>query len=227
MRTSLFVSLLFLFPSAIVGCHESSSGEGAGREAPPTFRPSVAPPTEPASATVLPSASSPTGAAETDPLARADAAAARLGKTLRSKLEEAQKTRGNAAAIEACAGEAQQVVAEIGKDTGVKVGRSSLRLRSPKDAPPTWVAEWLKAQGAGSGGTTGVRALVETPKGKVARVIRPIRIETPCLGCHGDTSGFIPEVRAVLAAKYPSDHATGYQLGDLRGALWAELPIAK
>ncbi|MCP4449645.1 MAG: DUF3365 domain-containing protein [Myxococcales bacterium] len=32
-------------------------------------------------------------------------------------------------------------------------------------------------------------------------------------------------MRARLAARYPDDKAVGYEAGDLRGAIWAELDL--
>ena len=43
-----------------------------------------------------------------------------------------------------------------------------------------------------------------------------------CLACHG--SEVSPEVREAIAARYPGDRATGFAVGDLRGALWVEVP---
>jgi hypothetical protein len=160
-----------------------------------------------------------------DPLARAQAAAKLLGGTLRGKLEQAMAQGGPARAIEVCASEAQAVAAKVRADTGVAVGRSSRRLRNPADAAPPWVAEWLAAQGdRKAAGVTGVRTLADGPQGRVARVLLPIELEPKCLACHGDPATLAPEVKAVLAARYPGDAATGYAAGDLRGALWAEAP---
>ena len=57
----------------------------------------------------------------------------------------------------------------------------------------------------------------------VARVLRPLAIEAPCLLCHGRREALAPGVEALLAERYPGDAATGYSLGDLRGALHAEV----
>jgi hypothetical protein len=56
----------------------------------------------------------------------------------------------------------------------------------------------------------------------LVRLIDPIRVEAPCVACHGPKETIAPAVRDVLAAKYPADEATGYSAGDLRGAFWAE-----
>jgi hypothetical protein len=152
----------------------------------------------------------------------------KLGATLKGKLRDALDVGGTVGAIDVCANEAQNVVAEVRKETGVTVGRASTKLRNAKDAPPEWVAAWLKAQGThGVGGVVGVREIVDGKDGKkVAHVLRPIGIESACLGCHGDPATILPGVKTVLASKYPNDAATGYKTGDLRGALWAEYPVA-
>lgn len=173
-----------------------------------------------------PPAASSSASAASDPLAAADAAATRLGGELKAKLQAAMKDGGPTKAIDVCAAEAPKLYAQLRKETGVTVGRASLRQRSEADAPPPWVAEWLKAQGERKAeGVSGVRAVVDGASGgRVARVLRPVAIEAPCLACHGDPTTLAPEVKTLLAAKYPKDAATGYALGDLRGALWAERP---
>lgn len=153
-----------------------------------------------------------------DPLPKADAAIAQLGTALKAKLTEAMKSGGPVHAIDVCAKEAPALYEQVKKDTGVTVGRASLRLRNPADAPPPWVAEWLAARGERK--AEGVEPY-RFKDGNVGRVIKPIAIEAACLPCHG--AEVAPEVKAALDAKYPKDAATGYQVGDLRGAFWAEV----
>lgn len=51
----------------------------------------------------------------------------------------------------------------------------------------------------------------------------PIVLAQPlCLRCHGPVEDIAPEVRAKLAELYPDDAATGYAIGDLRGAFVVE-----
>ena len=47
-----------------------------------------------------------------------------------------------------------------------------------------------------------------------------------CLTCHGRPEDLAPEVRARLQALYPRDQATGYRLGDVRGAVSVKVPIS-
>lgn len=145
---------------------------------------------------------------------RAEAAIGQAAQALKGKLTEAMKNGGPVAAIDVCAKDAPAIYAEIEQKTGVRVGRASLRLRNPADAPPDWVSEWLSMKGERK--AEGVEPF---KSGK--RMIKPIAIEPACLACHG--TELAPDVKAALAARYPKDAATGYQLGDLRGAFWAEV----
>ncbi len=156
----------------------------------------------------------------TDPAPARDAAQA-LGRALKTRLLAAM-AEGPRAAVEACANEAQAITARVGEEHGARVGRSSLRLRNPANAGPAWVTEWLEAQGERP--AEGVTPLA-TAGGWRARFIGPIAIEGPCLACHGPEEGIAPDVRALLDERYPGDRARGYALGDLRGAIWAEVDL--
>jgi len=153
-------------------------------------------------------------------LLRVDSAATRLATTLRGRLLQAMREGGPAAAAEVCARDARGIAEQVRAETGIAVGRASLRTRSPANAPPGWVDAWLRAQGERPAlGVIGVRAVQQGH----ARVLRPIPVEGPCVTCHGDAATIPEGVRAVLAMRYPTDRATGYRVGDLRGALWAEV----
>lgn len=155
-------------------------------------------------------------------MARAKAAAARFGGELRGELVAAMNEGGPVSAIGVCSERAPAIAERVESDTGVKVGRSSLRLRSARDSAPTWVRAWLDAQGERS--AAGVAGIARVEDGR-ARVLRPLVVEAVCLKCHGASGSLAPEVRAALTARYPDDRATGYREGDLRGALWAEGPM--
>ncbi len=160
--------------------------------------------------------------AESAAVDRADAAARALGTTLKARVAEELGKGGPVGALAACNTQAAALSAGVAAQTGVTVGRSSLRLRSAANTPPVWVAEWLTLQGERP--AAAATPLTTVVDGK-ARVIKPIAVEAPCLLCHGAPESLSPEVRAELARRYPADQATGYALGDLRGALWAEADI--
>jgi hypothetical protein len=147
----------------------------------------------------------------------------RLGQRLQAALAD-----GAAAAVEVCAREAGALREAIARDTGVRLGRASLRRRNPAPPAPAWVTGWLEAQGERS--AEGVAGLVEV-SGGTARVLEPIAIAPVCVTCHGGRPGeapragvpeLSPAVAEALGRHYPGDAATGYAVGDLRGAFWAE-----
>ncbi len=169
-----------------------------------------------------PEAPPPAPPAEVDEAAvleEVEAAARALGGTLRTRVEEAMGEGGPPEAMRVCSEEAQALTAGVAGETGVRVGRSSLRLRNPTNAPEPWVATWLTGHGDAPAEEALPHRAVETG---VARVVLPIPMEAPCMACHGPSEQISDEVQALLAERYPEDEATGYAVGDLRGALWAE-----
>ncbi len=104
---------------------------------------------------------------------------------------------------------------------GVEVGRTSARLRNPKNAPPAWARSYVAS-------TDGKKAADVEPiafdLGDRIGLLRPIEIRQRCLGCHDVRERVPPSTRGWLARRYPQDRSFGYALGDLRGFWWAEAP---
>lgn len=191
-----------------------------GCEAPPASTP---PPTTAAPAAPAPPEGDPRALA----LYRADQAATTLATSLRSRLGDALAQGGPERAIQVCASDAPALARSVIQDTGVQVGRASRKLRNKANLGPDWVSTWLAEQeGRPPAEVAGLSQIVETPQGPVARVLRPIRLEASCLACHGAPNSMNPVVLAVLRGRYPEDQALGYQEGDLRGALWAEVAVS-
>ena len=159
--------------------------------------------------------------AEAEAIARAKRAAKQLGTTLKGRLGAAMEEGGPSAAIEVCANEAQGLTDVVVEDTGVRVGRSSLKLRNPDNAGPAWVRAWLEQQGDGA---EGVEPVARVEEGE-ARFVAPIAVEGLCVTCHGPRDALPEGVRDVLSERYPNDEAVGYAPGDLRGAIWATAPV--
>ena len=143
-----------------------------------------------------------------------DALIGELVETLTAELS----ANGPAAAIAVCRDRAPAIAAETGERLGLRVGRTSWKLRNPDNQAPAWAEALLADRPAEPRTTTG-------PDGELG-VAFPIRVAGACLACHGDPEALEPAVRAALAAEYPRDRATGYREGDLRGWLWVEVPGA-
>jgi hypothetical protein len=153
--------------------------------------------------------------------ARGAALVGELKKSLLGAVTTAMAS-GPAAAIDACHEAAPSLTAAVSRE-GAVVGRATRKPRNPKNAAGGWQLdalahfEGLKQAGTALAGQSFARTL---PDGRTAYA-EPLVIQEVCLLCHGAISG---DVQAALAAKYPTDQATGYALGDLRGVAWAELP---
>lgn len=159
-------------------------------------------------------------------------AAGELMGSLGGRLKKAMQQGGPAAAIEVCAGEAQPLTAktQAGLPTGVKIKRTSLRLRNPKNAPDAEerriLGKLAKAEKSGEPLPEVVLERWNGPEGAGYRYYRPIRMVGLCLVCHGPAKDLAPVVRDALAKRYPGDRATGYGSGALRGIISVTIPDA-
>jgi hypothetical protein len=52
--------------------------------------------------------------------------------------------------------------------------------------------------------------------------VEAIRMEKPCLMCHGPE--IAPPIAERIAKLYPDDEATGFEEGDFRGLFWITMP---
>ena len=194
-----------------------------GCEEPLTSPPSTSPSS---AATASAISSSGPASAEDAALRKAENAAMALGKKLKGELKGSLDKGDHAAAVKVCSERAPEVGASVREQTGVNVGRSSLRLRNEKNHAPAWVQGWLDEMGERKAADAKpVREIAKGPDGPMARIIKPLEVEAVCVLCHGDASGMSKELSAEIAKRYPKDKATGYAPGDLRGALWAEVAV--
>jgi hypothetical protein len=155
--------------------------------------------------------------------AHVSAAAKSLGGALKTRLLESMAANGPAASLEMCSQEALGMTALVAGEQHARVGRTSTRLRNPANAGPEWVTAWLESVADTPPiEITPHTAIVEVDGVHHARFVAPIFVAEPCLACHGSPA---PDVADKLAALYPDDKATGYAVGELRGALWSEAPV--
>lgn len=149
--------------------------------------------------------------------AKALTARGALFSKLSGRLTEVMKARGPAAAIEVCSNEALPLAESVGKVHGVKIGRTSTKLRNEKNSAPDWAKQFVKK-------TPVHGTFVELPDHRMGALL-PIRLQQKCVTCHGATEQMAPDVTASLSKFYPNDQATGYKVGDLRGWFWVEVPV--
>lgn len=125
---------------------------------------------------------------------------------------------GPATAIDACSTQAPAIASSLSVD-GVRMGRSSHRLRNPANAAPDWVAPVLDAWVADDAD----RAPRSVDLGDGRRgYVEAIMVQPMCLACHGEQID--AEIAERISSAYPEDHATGFRAGDFRGVFWVEYP---
>jgi hypothetical protein len=152
-------------------------------------------------------------------IGRAQEAGRAFQKALQSRLTAAMAQGGPPAAIDVCSKDAPRIAAETSAAAGVKLGRTSERLRNPANTPPAWTVAPLAAASAHR--AADAKPLAVDLGGSVG-VLLPVPVGSACLGCHGSAASLSPAVKEALAARYPADRATGYAEGDFRGFLWVE-----
>src|SRR5690606_1078266 len=131
-------------------------------------------------------------------------------------VQEAIRVQGAPKAVEACQLMAPQI-ADRHSQSEWQIGRTSLKLRNPRNAPDAWEQKVLNhfQQEIAKG-----KPAKELSFGEVVgadyRYMQAIVVGEPCLTCHGEKID--PQVRATIQERYPQDQAVGYRMGNLRGA---------
>jgi len=147
--------------------------------------------------------------------------AATYGRTLVAELQAAMANGGPVAGIAVCHEAAPAIANAVGTDRGLDVGRTSLRVRNPANAPDQWeravLTRFDKAVGAGRDAASLEHVeMVEAGGRRAFRYLKAIPTAPLCLTCHGtDIDG---EVLAVIEDYYPDDQARNFAVGDIRGA---------
>ncbi|MBK8181811.1 MAG: DUF3365 domain-containing protein [Candidatus Competibacteraceae bacterium] len=153
----------------------------------------------------------------------------KFSDTLKETLQQAVQNGGPASGMVVCRDKASQIATELSTEANMIVGRTSLKLRNPNNAPDNWELAVLKqfdarhAQGE-SAEKLEFFAIIDDDQGqKTLRYMKAIPTTTLCLSCHGENIN--PEVDAKLNEWYPNDKARGYQEGELRGAFTLATPL--
>ena len=150
-------------------------------------------------------------------------ATAQLGQELTAALLSALGTDGPVEAIGVCSIEASPIAARLSGEAGARIGRTALRIRNPENAPDEAAREVMEAfaRDLAADATAPPEHFETRPDGS-ARYMSAIVAQPLCVTCHG--SEIAPEVAAAIAGHYPADQATGFAVGDLRGAFIVDWP---
>jgi uncharacterized protein DUF3365 len=156
---------------------------------------------------------------------------AEFGQKLGAELKKSLGEGGPENAIGVCKDVAPSIASEISRQKGWRVSRVSLKTRDPLlGMPDAWeqkvLAEFDKRVAAGAKPETLEYAeVVAEPQGKALRYMKAIPTQELCLSCHGPVDKIGEGLRKKLSEAYPHDKATGYSVGEVRGAFTIKNPL--
>ena len=161
-------------------------------------------------------------------VAEARVAAGELAAQLKKLLQEELAAGGFDGAIAVCAEVAQQRTAEYRETFKNDIRRVSLRRRNPENEPDDYERAVLE-----SFDRLPVEARPKAEHWEVVtedgteslRYLKPLVTGALCLTCHGDRATMAPAVTEALGEHYPDDRATGFDVGDVRGAITIQIPL--
>ncbi len=152
-------------------------------------------------------------------IARAQAALQPFKEQLLGALVDSLR-EGPGNAISVCRQKAPEIAAALSVG-GVRMGRTSHRLRNPRNGAEPWMEPLLAAY-------------LEEPENGLPRAVwldeatigyvEPIYAKSFCLSCHGPRVE--PDLLEEIRSLYPEDQAVDFRDGDLRGMFWVTMPRA-
>ncbi|MGC2458976.1 MAG: DUF3365 domain-containing protein [Gallionellaceae bacterium] len=152
-------------------------------------------------------------------------------KQLAAANQKAVSEGGFASAIKVCKEIAPKMAGDISRENGLKLTRVSLKVRNPLlGMPDSWEQKNLqefeaRAAKGEKAETMEVAEIVQEPAGKYFRFMKAIALQPGCVSCHGSAEQIPDNVKARLNEEYPHDKATGYSVGQIRGAVSIKRPI--
>jgi len=151
---------------------------------------------------------------------------------LGQKLKAAMSTDGPVAAVSVCKESAPAIARQLSIANDAKVTRVGTRVRNQNmGVPNAWQKEALTQFEARL--SQGEKAadieywqVADNGHGKSElRYAKAIAVQPQCLSCHGSAQDIAAPLAEKLRIEYPNDQATGYSVGQLRGAVVVTRPL--
>jgi hypothetical protein len=149
-------------------------------------------------------------------------------QTLKQELTAGMQEGGPVNAISVCNLSAPAIASTYSVRNGWEVGRTSLRVRNPANAPDVWERSVLESfeqrkQAGEDPAKMEHHEVIERDGIRQLRYMKAIPTARLCLACHGEQVD--STVRERLEKLYPADQALGYRVGDIRGAFTISQPL--
>ena len=144
-----------------------------------------------------------------------------FGGDLKTVLKTSMKSAGPIKALSECNIQAMPIAEKNSSSSPWDIARTSLKVRNENNQADEWETQVLqlfeqrKADGEAIE-TMEYAETIKTAEKTIYRYMKPIPTTGLCLTCHGET--LADEVNNKVKVLYPHDNATGFSLGDIRGA---------
>ena len=146
-------------------------------------------------------------------------------------MQEAVAEKGVVGAIPVCRDQAPLLIKEKRLETGWDIRRVSLKTRNAeRGTPDLWEVRQLadfniRAVNGEKPETLEKSEIVMVDGKPVFRYMKALPVANVCLTCHGPSENMDADLKARLRETYPHDQATGYAIGQIRGALTVKRPL--
>lgn len=151
-----------------------------------------------------------------------------LAVQLKAKLKASLQSHGPLEAITVCNVEAENIALQVSETNKLQVGRTSLRVRNSNNTADSWeekkLAEFEQLKNTGSDlKALEVFEVTKESDARWFRYMKAIPTQEVCVVCHG--KHIAPPIQEKINSLYPNDQATGFELGDLRGAFTVKIKL--
>ncbi len=145
-------------------------------------------------------------------------------QSLKQVLIKEIQNNGPYAAVAVCADTAQTLTETFGSEQGLEIRRVSFRNRNEKNYPDEFeipvLEKFEKDFSKGNLNESSEHFMIVQRNGeKYIHFMRPIFLHGECVTCHGGEEQIPPDVQMIISRRYTDDKATGFAVGDLRGAV--------
>lgn len=169
--------------------------------------------------------------AHADQMDQARALSSELVQQLGAALKRELAANGPEGAVSVCRDMAPAIAGELSRQSGGRVARVSLKPRNPLlGEPDEWEQRVLadfdrRAANGEKPESLEFTEFVTEPHGRYFRYMKALPVQPLCLTCHGTADNIPGQVKQKLSIEYPRDRATGYRLGQVRGAVTIKQPL--
>lgn len=144
-----------------------------------------------------------------------------FGGELKSVLQAVMTTDGPIKALEVCNLQATPIAQKNSLLSDWNVGRTSLKVRNINNEPDEWelmaLRKFEKRKSTGEDiAKMEYSEIINNGDNTMLRYIKPIPTAGLCVTCHGNNLS--DELSKKVTMLYPFDKATGFNVGDIRGA---------